>query len=78
MQPEPGDKSLLVERSDVTAAAQSVGIVPGDTVMFHSSLSSMGTVVGGPNTVIDGFPRRSGLRAPSPCRPSGGARRSRR
>ena len=55
MDPESGDKSILVHPEDVTAAAQSVGIVPGDTVMFHSSLSSMGTVVGGPDTVIDGF-----------------------
>jgi aminoglycoside 3-N-acetyltransferase len=55
MKPEPGDKSIQVHRSDVAAAAGAVGIVPGDTVMFHSSLSSMGTVVGGPNAVIDGF-----------------------
>ena len=55
MRPEPGDKRIRVHRSDVAAAARAVGIVPGDTVMFHSSLSSMGTVVGGPNAVIDGF-----------------------
>ena len=55
MQPEPGDKSVHVNRSDVAEAAAAVGITPGDTVMFHSSLSSMGTVVGGPNTLIDGF-----------------------
>ena len=55
MKPEPGDKSIQVTRADVTAGLRSVGIVPGDTVMFHSSLSSMGTVVGGPDTVIDGF-----------------------
>ncbi len=55
MEPQPGDKNILVHRSDVAAAARSAGIVPGDTVMFHSSLSSMGTVVGGPDTVIDGF-----------------------
>jgi aminoglycoside 3-N-acetyltransferase len=55
MRPEPGDRSIDVHRHDVTAAAQAVGIVPGDTVMFHSSLSSMGNVVGGPDAVIDGF-----------------------
>lgn len=55
MQPEQGDKRVTVRRQDVAAAARSVGIEPGDTVMFHSSLSSMGTVEGGPNTVIDGF-----------------------
>jgi aminoglycoside 3-N-acetyltransferase len=55
MRPEPGDKSIHVHRHDVTAAAQAVGIVPGDTVMFHSSLSSMGNVVDGPDAVIDGL-----------------------
>ena len=55
MLPPSGDQSVHVTRADVTAAANSVGIVPGDTVMFHSSLSSMGTVEGGPGAVIDGF-----------------------
>ncbi len=55
MEPEQGDPTVHVRRRDVTRAARKVGIVPGDTVMFHSSLSSMGTVVGGPDTVIDGF-----------------------
>ncbi len=55
MRSEPGDKSIEVKRADIAAAARSVGIAPGDTVMFHSSLSSMGTVLGGPDTVIDGF-----------------------
>ena len=55
MELKPGDKSIQVHHHDVVAAAGSVGIARGDTVMFHSSLSSMGTVVGGPNTVIDGF-----------------------
>ncbi|MBM3498618.1 MAG: AAC(3) family N-acetyltransferase [Armatimonadetes bacterium] len=55
MQPEPGDPGIEVDREDVRRAAGEVGIARGDTVMFHSSLSSMGTVVGGPDTVIDGF-----------------------
>lgn len=54
LQPEAGDKSIRVVRADVAASFRSVGVVPGDVVMFHSSLSSMGTVVGGPGTVIDG------------------------
>ncbi len=44
-----------VERQEITNALQQVGVRPGDTVMFHSSLSSMGWVVGGADTVIDGF-----------------------
>ena len=55
MDPEPGDKRIQVTPSDVAAALRDVGVIPGDTVMFHSSLSSMGTVVGGANAVIDGF-----------------------
>lgn len=55
MRPEPGDKSVRATCSDVTTAARAVGLRPGDTVMFHSSLSSMGTVVGGADAVIDGL-----------------------
>ncbi len=55
MEPEPGDPKVRVTRAEVAAAARQAGIVPGDLVLFHSSLSSMGHVVGGPDTVIDGF-----------------------
>lgn len=55
MDPELGDKSMQVTRADAAAALKAVGGVPGDVVIFHSSLSSMGTVVGGPDTIIDGF-----------------------
>lgn len=55
MEHEAGDPSVHVEREDVARAAREVGIEPGDVMFFHSSLSSMGTVVGGPDTVIDGF-----------------------
>ncbi len=55
MKPEPGDTSISVTRDDVAGALREVGVVEGDAAMFHSSLSSMGTVVGGPDAVIDGF-----------------------
>jgi len=55
MEPEKGDPSVRVTRDDVARAVAAVGVVPGDTVIFHSSLSSLGTVVGGPDAVIDGF-----------------------
>jgi len=55
MQAETGDKCVLVTREDVARAARDVGVVEGDTLMFHSSMKSMGTVVGEPDTVIDGF-----------------------
>jgi aminoglycoside 3-N-acetyltransferase len=55
MQVEKGDQTLHVTAEDVAAGVRSIGISPGDLVMFHSSLSSIGHVVGGPNTVIEGF-----------------------
>jgi aminoglycoside 3-N-acetyltransferase len=57
MRPEPGDKTIEVRREDVCAGVRSVGVGASedDVVMFHSSLSSLGNVIGGPNTVIDGF-----------------------
>lgn len=51
----PQDSSSEVTSAAVAGGVRSVGAVPGDTVMFHSSLKSMGHVVGGPNAVIDGF-----------------------
>jgi len=54
MEPEKGDKSIHVGVSDVKKAFIDVGAQPGDMVFFHGSLSSMGTVDGGPVTVFDG------------------------
>jgi aminoglycoside 3-N-acetyltransferase len=55
MRPEAGDRGVDVTREDFTGAAREIGIEAGDTLFFHSSLSSMGNVVGGPDAVIDGF-----------------------
>ena len=55
MRPEVGDSGVQVSLGDVSASAKSVGSAEGDTVMLHSSLSSMGTVVGGTHAVIDGL-----------------------
>jgi aminoglycoside 3-N-acetyltransferase len=44
-----------VTTDDVAAGVRALGVEPGDIVMFHSSLKSMGYVTGGPNAVIDGF-----------------------
>ena len=43
-----------VSRPDIAAAFRGVGAHPGDLLLFHSSLKSMGHVDGGPQTVIDG------------------------
>ena len=55
MDHEPGDPSIHNTRESVAAALRATGLGPGDTVLFHSSLSSMGTVVGGADAVINGF-----------------------
>ena len=46
---------MEISRKDVRDAFIAAGCVPGDTVMFHSSLKSMGHVDGGAATVYDGI-----------------------
>lgn len=55
MDHEPGDPSIQVTREGIADALRKTGLRPSETVLFHSSLSSMGTVVGGADAVIDGF-----------------------
>jgi aminoglycoside 3-N-acetyltransferase len=43
-----------VTRDDVANGLRRLGIAANDTVFFHSSLKSMGTVEGGPDAVIEG------------------------
>lgn len=59
---EPVDMSAPTDRPktqvtarDIVRGLQDLGIRPGDVVIVHSSLSSMGHVVGGADTVIDAF-----------------------
>ena len=54
MKPEAGDRSVQVRSADVCKGFRDVGAKPGDVLMYHGSLSSMGTVIGGPDTVIKG------------------------
>ena len=55
MESDAGETGNHVTREEIAAALKEVGVQCGDTVMFHSSLSSMGWVVGGADTVIEGF-----------------------
>ena len=48
-------KAEEVRKSDIVFGLRSLGIKKGDVVMVHSSLSSMGWVFGGAETVIDAF-----------------------
>lgn len=54
MEPEKGDPNVRVNANDVSAGFRAVGAKPGDTLIYHGSLSSMGHVEGGPATVIAG------------------------
>ena len=45
----------MTTSADVTAGLRALGITAGETVFFHSSLKSMGQVVGGPEAVVGGF-----------------------
>jgi hypothetical protein len=47
MKPEPGNRSVRVSARHVAEGFRAVGAVPGDTVLYHGALSSMGTVEGG-------------------------------
>ncbi|MBR2358239.1 MAG: AAC(3) family N-acetyltransferase [Lentisphaeria bacterium] len=44
-----------VTQKDVCNAFKNIGAVPGDVVIFHSSLKSMGHVAGGAEAVINGI-----------------------
>ncbi len=55
MDHEPGDPAVRITRETIADALRAAGLRAGDTVLFHSSLSSMGTVLGGADAVIDGF-----------------------
>lgn len=55
MQPEKGNPDILVDEGMVCAAFRRAGVVSGDTVLIHGSLSSMGWVQGGPECVFNGI-----------------------
>jgi len=40
--------------SDIAAALRHLGAQPGDTIIYHGSMKSLGHVNGGPSAVIDG------------------------
>ena len=44
-----------VTRDDIALGLRELGLTTGDTVLLHSSLSSIGQVVGGADAVIDAF-----------------------
>ena len=43
-----------IKAEDIAAAFRRVGAIPGDLLLFHGSMKSMGHVDGGPRTVVEG------------------------
>lgn len=46
------DCMLTIDREEIVAGLKSIGLQAGDHVLVHSSLSSLGSVVGGAATVV--------------------------
>lgn len=43
----------LIKKSDILTALHSLGVHPGQSLIVHTSLSSIGYVIGGAQTVIE-------------------------
>ena len=43
---------LTIDREEIVTGLKSIGLQAGDHVLVHSSLSSLGIVVGGAATVV--------------------------
>ncbi|MGC9318982.1 MAG: AAC(3) family N-acetyltransferase [Armatimonadota bacterium] len=66
------ESKTVVRREDIARGLREVGLGAGDTAIVHSSLSSMGWVEGGAETVIDAFldvldPEQGTLVVPTLC-----------
>ncbi|MEU5771605.1 aminoglycoside N(3)-acetyltransferase [Streptomyces asoensis] len=53
--PIPAPTGPLVTRDSLTAELRALGVEPGEILLVHSSLSSLGWVCGGPVTVVRGL-----------------------
>ncbi|MET7701790.1 AAC(3) family N-acetyltransferase [Streptomyces sp. NPDC005485] len=53
--PSPPPTGPLVTRSTLTAQVRELGVRPGEILLAHTSLSSLGWVNGGPVTVVHGL-----------------------
>lgn len=53
MSPQRNQPSEVVSQADITAGVCACGVEPGDLLLVHSSLSSLGWVEGGAQSVID-------------------------
>jgi len=54
MKHDNDNHAIAVNSEEVSEGFRNAGAIPGDTVFFHGSLNSMGTVKDGPISVING------------------------
>ncbi|MEU9403505.1 AAC(3) family N-acetyltransferase [Streptomyces sp. NPDC048242] len=52
---EPAPNGPLITRETISARLRELGVEPGETLLVHSSLSSLGWVNGGPVAVVQGL-----------------------
>lgn len=50
---EEKDQQPIITASRIIRDLQSLGVLPGDLVMLHSSVKSIGWIVGGPDAVLE-------------------------
>ncbi|MGW4301343.1 aminoglycoside N(3)-acetyltransferase [Streptomyces sp. NPDC004646] len=53
--PKPAPNGPLITRDTISARLREMGVAPGETLLVHSSLSSLGWVNGGPVAVVQGL-----------------------
>ncbi|MGV9342021.1 aminoglycoside N(3)-acetyltransferase [Streptomyces sp. NPDC003688] len=53
--PKPAPNGPLITRDTISAKLRELGVEPGETLLVHSSLSSLGWVNGGPVAVVQGL-----------------------
>jgi aminoglycoside 3-N-acetyltransferase len=46
-------ETRILTRSDLAADLRRIGLTPGDTVMIHAAFGRVGTVLGGPDALVD-------------------------
>jgi aminoglycoside 3-N-acetyltransferase len=54
MIPQTGNPDVLVTEQDVCDGFRRVGAAPGDVLLYHGSMKSMGRLTNGPSTFIEG------------------------
>lgn len=60
MKEDQKQERKIVLKEDIAGALEQVGVRPGQSIMVHTSLSSLGFVCGGPQIIIEALTERVG------------------